>query len=240
MGEHGEQVPVARIDFGARPGGENRPQEAFSALFMIKRQLARYRITTPRFDFAAITYLHKLGFDIAHRVPELFPRRETGIALDLADAVMTLPVLRVGQQLFQLVNSRMDEVFTRRRMQRRMPQEDAEQILTLVPEPDLLHELPRLFAKDLNDAAEEHARIVLLFDTHEAFFGEAIGDADSLIHADKLMRDEWLRCLLSHLDLGAGIVAILAGRTRPPWSTTPVFPIPERRLDVTEGVYRRD
>jgi hypothetical protein len=47
------QVPVARIDFGARPVGENRPQEAFSALFMLKPQLARYHITTPRSDFAA-------------------------------------------------------------------------------------------------------------------------------------------------------------------------------------------
>ncbi|MFI7694199.1 ADP-ribosylglycohydrolase family protein [Nonomuraea sp. NPDC049655] len=230
--EQGQQVPMARIDFGARPAGENRPQEAFSGLFMLKRQLSHYGIATPRFDFAAITYLHKLGFDIAHRVPELFPRGEISIAMDLADAVLTLPVLRVGQQLFQLVNSRMDKLFTRRRMQRRVPQEDAEQILTLVPEPDLLHALPRLFAKDLNDAAGEHARIVLLFDTHEAFFGEAIGDADSLIHADKLMRDEWLRCLLGHLDLGTGIVAIVAGRTRPPWSAAPVLPIPERYIDL--------
>ncbi|MEV0614834.1 ADP-ribosylglycohydrolase family protein [Nonomuraea sp. NPDC050404] len=232
LAEHGKQVPTARIDFGARPAGENRPQEAFSGLFMLKRQLSQYGIATPRFDFAAITYLHKLGFDIAHRVPELFPRGEAGIALDIADALMTLPVLRVGQQLFQMINVRMDKVFTRRRMQRRVPQEDAEQILALVPEPDLLHELPRLFAKDLNDAAGDHPRIVLLFDTHEAFFGEAVGDPDSLIHADKLMRDEWLRCLLGHLDLGAGIVAILAGRTRPPWPTAPVFPIPERYLDL--------
>jgi tetratricopeptide (TPR) repeat protein len=232
LAEEGEQVPVARIDFGARPAGENRPQEAFSGLFMLKRQLARYGIATPRFDFAAITYLHKLGFDIASRVPELFPRTEAGIALDIADAIMTLPVLRVGQQLFQLINERMDQVFTRRRVQRRVPPQDAEQILTLVPEPDLLHDLPRLFAKDLNDATGDHPRMVLLFDTHEAFFGEAIGDPDSLIHADKLMRDEWLRCLLGHLDLGAGIVAILAGRTRPPWPAAPVFPIPDRYLDL--------
>jgi hypothetical protein len=35
------RVPVARIDFGARPVGENRPQECFLALFMLKQQLAR-------------------------------------------------------------------------------------------------------------------------------------------------------------------------------------------------------
>ena len=68
------RVPVARIDFGARPVGENRPQECFSALFMLKQQLAQYRIGTPRFDFAAVTYLHKLGFDLDRRLPELFPR----------------------------------------------------------------------------------------------------------------------------------------------------------------------
>jgi hypothetical protein len=140
LAKHGQPVPVARIDFGARPAGENRPQEAFSALFMLKRQLAQHRIATPRFDFAAITYLHKLGFDIAHRVPELFPRGEVSIALDIADAVLTLPVLRVGQQLFQMLNSRLDKTFTRSRMQRRLSQEDAEHILALVPEPDLLHE----------------------------------------------------------------------------------------------------
>jgi ADP-ribosylglycohydrolase/tetratricopeptide (TPR) repeat protein len=231
LAEHGQEIPVARIDFGARPAGENRPQEAFSALFMLKRQLARHGIATPRFDFATITYLHKLGFDIAHRVPELFPHGEVGVAMEIADAILTLPVLRVGQQLFQMVNSRMDEVFSRRRLQRRIPPGDAEQILSLVPEPDLLHELPSLFAKDLNDAMTERPRIVLLFDTHEAFFGEAIGDTDSLIHADKLMRDEWLRRLLGYLDLKAGIVAIVAGRIRPPWPTAPASPIPERFLD---------
>ncbi len=42
------RVPVARIDFGARPVGENRPQECFSALFMLKQQLAQYRIGTPQ------------------------------------------------------------------------------------------------------------------------------------------------------------------------------------------------
>ncbi|GAA3112787.1 hypothetical protein [Nonomuraea salmonea] len=153
------------------------------------------------------------------------------IALDIADAVLSLPILRVGHQLLQLLNSRMDETFTRRRMRRRLSHEDADHILTLVPEPDLLDELPRLFAQDLNDATADHPKIVLLFDTHEAFFGEAIGDADSLIHADKLMRDEWLRCLLGHLDLSAGLVAIVAGRTRPPWPNAPVFPIPEQYID---------
>ena len=172
-------MPVARIDFGARPVGENRPQECFSALFMLKQQLAQYRIGTPRFDFAAVTYLHKLGFDLDRRLPELFPRGELAVALDLADALLPVQVMQVGQSLFGAVDRRLDDVFTRRRVQRRLPKADAEEILSLAPEPDLIEQMPRLFAADLRGALGEkgrHPRVVLLFDTHEAFFGEAIAD----------------------------------------------------------------
>jgi hypothetical protein len=193
------RVPVARIDFGARPVGENRPQECFSALFMLKQQLAQYRIGTPRFDFAAVTYLHKLGFDLDRRLPELFPRGELAVALDLADALLPVQVMQVGQSLFGAVDRRLDDVFTRRRVQRRLPKADAEEILSLAPEPDLIEQMPRLFAADLREALggkTRHPRVVLLFDTHEAFFGEAIADPQALLHADLLMRDEWLRSLL--------------------------------------------
>jgi hypothetical protein len=196
------RVPVARIDFGARPVGENRPQECFSALFMLKQQLAGYRIATPRFDFAAVTYLHKLGFDLDRRLPELFPRGELAIALDLADALLPLQLMQVGQDLFGALDRRLDDVFSRRRGQRRLPKADAEEILSLAPEPDLIEQMPRLFAADLREALGEkarHPRVVLLFDTHEAFFGEAIADPQALLHADLLMRDEWLRSLLGHL-----------------------------------------
>ena len=115
------RVPVARIDFGARPVGEMRPQECFSALFMLKQQLSQFRVTTPRFDFAAVTYLHKLGFDLGQRLPELFPRSELGVALDMADALLPVQLIQVGQSLFDALDKRLDEVFTRRRVQRAFP-----------------------------------------------------------------------------------------------------------------------
>ena len=102
---------------------------------------------------------------------------------------------------------------------------DAEEILSLAPEPDLIQQMPRLFAADMAGAVGEtgrHQRVVLLFDTHEAFFGEAIADPAALVHADFLMRDEWLRGLLGHLPLDAGVVAVVAGRTRPAWAHAPV------------------
>jgi ADP-ribosylglycohydrolase/tetratricopeptide (TPR) repeat protein len=229
------RVPVARVDFGARPVGENRPQECFSALFMLKQQLAGYRIGTPRFDFAAVTYLHKLGFDLDRRLPELFPRGELAVAMDLADALLPVQVMQVGQGLFGALDRRLDDVFTRRRVQRRLPKADAEEILSLAPEPDLIEQMPRLFATDLRGALEgkgRHERVVLLFDTHEAFFGEAIADPNALVHADFLMRDEWLRSLLGHLPLEAGVVAVVAGRIRPPWSSAPVAAIPDAFVDA--------
>jgi hypothetical protein len=141
------RVPVARIDFGARPVGELRPQECFSALFMLKQQLSRFRVATPRFDFAAVTYLHKLGFDLGRRLPELFPRGELGVALDLADALLPVQLMRAGQGLFDALDKRLDEVFTRRRVQRRLSRGDAEEILSLAPEPDLIQQLPMICPK---------------------------------------------------------------------------------------------
>ena len=228
------RVPVARIDFGARPVGENRPQECFSALFMLKQQLAGYQVVTPRFDFAAVTYMHKLGFDLDRRLPELFPRGEVGLALELADVLLPVPMLHMGQELFEVLDRRLDDAFTRRRVRRRLPKADAAEILSLAPEPDLIYQMPRLFAADLRSALEGKARyqrVVLLFDTHEAFFGEAIADPGMLVHADYLMRDEWLRSLLGHLPLEAGVVAVVAGRTRPAWADAPVAAIPEQFVD---------
>jgi ADP-ribosylglycohydrolase/tetratricopeptide (TPR) repeat protein len=229
-------VPVARIDFGARPVGENRPQECFSALFMLKQQLARHHITTPRFDFAAVTYMHKMGFDLGRRLPELFPGSELGLALGLADALLPIQLMRVGQDMFDALDKRLDDVFTRRRVARRLLRADAEEILSLAPEPDLIEQMPRLFATDLRSAVGDgkgrHERVVLLFDTHEAFFGEAIADPNALVHADFLMRDEWLRSLLGHLPLEAGVVAVVAGRIRPPWGSAPVAAIPDAFVDA--------
>ena len=222
-------VPRARLDFGARPAGENRPQEAFSALFMLKRRLAQFGVTTPRFDFAAVTYLQRLGFDLERRLPELFPRGELALALEIADALLPIHVLRLGQELFDVVDGRLDNAFTVGKVQRRLPKEEAARILSLPPEPDLLNEMPAIFAADLGAAVGEkarHQRLVLLFDGHEAFFGEAIADPDSLVHADALSRDEWLRRLLGNLPLERGVIAVICGRTRPQWAAASVARIP--------------
>jgi ADP-ribosylglycohydrolase len=226
-------VPVSYLDFGARPSGLNRPQEAFSALFMVKRQLARHRVDTHRFDLAAIAYLRKTGLDPGELLRELFPGGQLGLAADLADALLNLPVVRTGSAIFDLVNRRLDDAFGRWRLQRRVPPQVANEILALPAEPDLADALPRYFAADLADALQpsgEHARIVLLFDTYEAFDGEAV--AERRTYLTDLAGARWFRSLLGHLPLDRGVVAIVAGRTEPRWSQAVHERIPDRFVDL--------
>jgi ADP-ribosylglycohydrolase len=95
-----------------------------------------------------------------------------------------------------------------------------DEVLSMSAEPELLEALPRYFAEDLNAAAatESVPRIVLFFDTHEAFWGEHLVPTDHTLSAGALARDEWLRTLLTSLDLPRGIVPVVAGRQPPQWS----------------------
>jgi hypothetical protein len=78
---------------------------------------------------------------------------------------------------------------------RRLPKADAEEVLSLAPEP-----MPRLFAADLAGAPGEKARaarMVLLLTLTRRFFGEAVAEPRALLQAALLMQDEWLCRLLS-------------------------------------------
>jgi tetratricopeptide (TPR) repeat protein len=70
-------------------------------------------------------------------------------------------------------------------------------------------------------------RIVLFFDTHEAFWGQQRQIRGDLF----FQRDEWLRCLLAELELAAGIVTVVAGREKPRWAEARKQRIPSEYLD---------
>lgn len=55
-------------------------------------------------------------------------------------------------------------------------------------------------------------RLVLFFDTHEAFYGRERN------FAVNFFRDSWLRRLLRKLELTQGIIVVVAGRDRPRWA----------------------
>jgi tetratricopeptide (TPR) repeat protein len=116
-------------------------------------------------------------------------------------------------------------------MQRRhLDAAQVEVLQRMDPQSELMDELPRLFAEDLNAAmALEDApeRVVLFFDTHEAFWGQ---QRDLAAHAF-FQRDEWLRLLVGSLDLSAGIVVVIAGRDRPRWAEATRVIIPKAYVD---------
>jgi tetratricopeptide (TPR) repeat protein len=92
------------------------------------------------------------------------------------------------------------------------------------PERELPNKLPELFADDLNEAMKlpnAPRRLVLFFDTHEAFWGGHRDRRGDQYYA----RDEWFRRLLNKLDYKAGIIAVVAGRELPHWADKGV-PIP--------------
>lgn len=226
------KVPVAFLDFGAQPSGANRPQEPLSALFMLKRQLAGHGIDTPRFDFAAITYLHRSGADVKALIAELFPRSELATAAGIADVFLQVPAVQLGTALFKWMNGRLDNLLEQKRLRKRVPRDVVEEVLSLPPEPDVLEILPRLFGADLRAALtsgrRRPSRIVLLFDTYEAVAGEGERARFTGVGGPR-----WIRSLLGNLPLADGVLPVVAGRVAPDWPKALTDPIPERYVSIT-------
>ncbi|HEV7931434.1 MAG TPA: ADP-ribosylglycohydrolase family protein [Actinomadura sp.] len=226
------KVPVASLDFGAQPSGANRPQEPLSALFILKRQLAAHGVGTPRFDFAAVTYLHRSGADVKALITELFPRSELTSAAGIADMFLQVPVVQLGTALLSWMNGRLDNLLEQKRLRQRVPHDVVEEVLSLPPEPDLLEILPRLFGTDLRAALttgrHRPGRIVLLFDTYEAVAGEG-----ERARFAGLGGPRWIRSLLGNLPLADGVLPVVAGRVAPDWPKALTEAIPERYIRIT-------
>ena len=226
-----KRVPCALLDFGSTPFDGSRPQEAMGALFLIKRQLAEFGIRTPRFDFAAVAYLHKTGSDVKRLIQDNFPSSEIAIAATIADVFLALPVFQVGTALFEVMRNRMEGLLSQRRLRHRVPDDVIQEVLRLPPDPDLMAALPRFFAADLKAALAERkdpGRIVLLFDTFEALTGETVAAR----FADR-GGPRWFRQFIGGLPLNDGVVVAIASRTYPSWAQALTDPIPDRFVAAT-------
>lgn len=227
-----QRIPCALLDFSTTPFDGTRPQEAMGALFLIKRQLAEFGVRTPRFDFAAVAYLHKTGSDVQRLIRDNFPNSELTIAATIADAFIALPVFQVGTSLVAAMRNRMSGLLNQRRLQRRVPDDDVlDEVLRMPPDPDLMAALPRYFAADLATALRDDVdpgRIVLLFDTFEALTGETT--ATSFIDRGG---PRWFRQLVGRLPLDDGLIVGIASRSYPGWAEALTDPIPDRFVAVT-------
>jgi tetratricopeptide (TPR) repeat protein len=224
-------APWVGLDFAAKPIDNDRPQEAFYGLLMLRRQLAPLHLDFPRFDFAVLWYLRETKQLTRERVESLFPMEELDLVTALADVILDIPWIGVGKAVLGLFNHHLGERFALYRARRRLDESDVQEIQRLPANPDLIDLLPDLFARDLSVAMAlggAPERLVLAFDTHEALWGQERDLGDAAFFA----RDAWLRRLLGNLELGAGIVPIVAGRDRPRWPEAPAYAIPAGCLDV--------
>ncbi len=223
-------VPSAYVDFGMPSRGEDRPLEAYSTLLMLRRALSSGDLKFPLYDFAIIWYLHKTGKLTSDRLKSIFPPGEIDFVSSVVDAVSGTTYATVSKAVLGLINNKYQERFTLFMKRRRLEEEDVLHIQQMDPETELVDYLPQLFAEDLNASmAAENAppRVVLFFDTHDAFWGSERTLSNDLF----FQRDEWLRRLIGALNLSSGITVVVAGRETPKWAEADRYTIPERYVE---------
>lgn len=200
------------------PRGEERLRGAFSALLKMRRDLAGQGLHFAVFDSVCIGYLHRTGTLTQEKVKALFPAEELDLLTKLVEEI---PGIGIIQSLFSILNKHAGERFTLYGYQRKLTEVQVQEIQRLDPESELIDRLPHYFAQDLNVSMaldEAPQRVVLFFDTPEAFWGPKERDLAGDLF---FVRDEWLRRLLGTLEFSSGIVAIVAGRERPRWARAP-------------------
>lgn len=229
LAQGGKPVPYAMLDFGAQPRGDDRPQEAFSGLLMLRRALADPLRAFPLFDFACVHYLHAMDNASPERLKMLFPNEERSFIASVADIVGEQHW--VADAALEMITRRIGTSFDAYMKRRKLDAGSLETIEQMDPRTELIDELPRLFAQDLNAAMAlpgAPPRLALFFDGHESFWGGQRGISEHLYFE----RDEWLRRLLGELDLRAGIVCVVAGREPPRWARATEARIPGEFTDV--------
>jgi tetratricopeptide (TPR) repeat protein len=211
-------VLVARLDF------DQSPKDGFGALLELRRDLSGARIRFPLFDFAIVTYLHQSGQLTQEYLRTVFPADDLDFIVEVASLFGEIPGAGLFIKFGDLLDRRFGMPFRRYRQQRGLTEDQVNAILRMDYKSELIQALPNLFASDLNAALhEEHGpdRVVLLFDTHEAFWGRERDIEGDLYFG----RDEWLRRLVRTLDRESGAVVVVAGREVPKWSEAPRFPV---------------
>lgn len=240
-------VPAVLLDFGSRPAlNEVQPKDRFYGLLVLRKALGEavaagnYRLKFARYDFACIWYLHSKGKSL-EEIRALFPLNEVaGLATTTLDAMTGNPIGAFLKAALDFGVEDWSERLTLLFAKQGVDRETQAHIRGLDLDRELVGELPRLFADDLNASMQRSdapERLVLFFDTHEAFWGEQ----RDLPPASYFFRDEWLRRLLRGLNLDDGIVVVVAGRDVPRWADAravqPGTEIPAQYVQIEEVGY---
>lgn len=207
-------VPCAALDFGDKVSSDH-PQDVFSGLLILHRELYARGLRFPLFDFACVWHLKQTNQLSESRLKNLFPAEEMDLVVEIVNVASGTSIGAITKAVLNIFAKNVKESYTLYLHKRGLDEEQIESVKRLDAKSELLECLPDFFAHDLNMAMKQPGapqRVVLMFDTHESFFEENQRD----ISADKYFRrDRWLRRLLCGLDYSLGIVAVVAGRENP-------------------------
>jgi hypothetical protein len=92
------------------PRGEERLQEAFSALLKMRCDLAGQGLYFAVFDSVCIGYLHRTGKLTQEKVKALFPAEELDLLTKLVEEIPS--IVGIIQSLFSILNKHAGERFT--------------------------------------------------------------------------------------------------------------------------------
>jgi tetratricopeptide (TPR) repeat protein len=233
-------IPAVRHDFGLIPIKEDKSQDRFYGLLMLRRNLAeatkRYNFKFPNYDFACFWYLLNKGESNA-TLEELFPDDVMELLTPAIEALAGFPLVTQAVALLKWrdklggIERAMELIKNRLRVS----DDKAEEIRRKDIDTELIDCLPTLFARDLNAAMagkDKPKRLVMLFDTHEKLWDEKRTSQGIKFW----YQDEWFRRLLRALDWKAGIVVAVAGRDCPVtqlrWPNASKFPITKNLIDA--------
>ena len=234
------KVPAILHDFGQAPNGDDKPQDLFYGLLMLRRNIGieasklKYKLRFPLFDFACVWYLHQKHQLSKEKWKELFPHEEFDFIMQMVDTLSETSWGAIANSLFDVVSKKFGTNFYLIFQQRGLKEEAIEEIRDMDLDTELIFELPRLLAEDLNSAMSQQnrkdipERLVLFFDTHEAFWGSQRNVADYRY----FQQDKWLRYFLAELEFSHGIVVVVAGREVPRWKDADEYDIPQEYLDI--------
>src|SRR4028118_1568116 len=233
-------IPAVRHDFGLIPITEDKPQDRFYGLLMLRRNLAeaakKYKFKFPNYDFACFWYLLNKGESQAS-LNQLFPDDVAELVAPVVETFADFPVVAQAVAVLKGIDKFGGIKRAMKLIQNRLgvSDEKADQIRRQDIDTELIDCLPKLLAGDLNPAMagkNKPERLVMLFDTHEKLWDEK----RSFQGINFWYQDEWFRRLLRALDCKAGIVVAVAGRDCPVtqlrWPNASKFPIPEDYIDA--------
>jgi hypothetical protein len=246
-------VPAVLLDFDQKPIDDDRPQDPFYGLLMLRRGLVsaaarlEYKLNFPLYEFACVWYLKQKGKLTNELLNKLFPTTELFFGSGIITAVkeiykivksteLVIPLSflpSLASNILSIIAKYLGEDLTLYLRGWGIKQEHIQKIMQLDSDKELIHALPGLFAEELNitmQRPDAPPRIVLFFDTHEAFWGDWRNRGEARF----FMQDEWLRALLAQLELSRGIVVVVAGREIPRWAEASQWSIVAEKLELKQ------